>query len=145
MKIQLTIFTLIFTIYLLSCNQVNTSKKNEHKLVNPIDTSIIAILPFSTNQYWEFKNHKPANLAADDLIKIDTLLNKCINDYNIDQEKIFKERSHQHPDIKIDRNDFIIDLTRYKRQYIATLNAKEEKEVWVNCFCNSGNMNWKNI
>jgi len=27
-------------------------------------------------------------------------------------------------------------LNEYKRQLVAVINGKGEKEVWVNCFCN---------
>jgi hypothetical protein len=40
----------------------------------------------------------------------------------------------------------VIDLKRYKRQYIGVTNEKGEKEVWINCFCidpHNPKMNWK--
>src|SRR5690606_3023640 len=107
------------------------------------DTSIIAILPLDTTQYWIFKNNKPTDLTTDDLHKIEVILTKSIDDYNSDQEKQFTEINNKHPKYKLSKKNFIIDLTRYKRQYVATLNSKGEKEVWVNCFCNSHNRDWK--
>jgi len=45
--------------------------------------------------------------------------------------------------LKINVKDFVIDLKKYKRQYIAVINSKGEKEVWVNCFCDTWKKNWR--
>lgn len=82
-------------------------------------------------------------MTNDDLLKIEIILNKCINDYNPNQERQFKEINDKHPEYKLDKKYFIIDLTRYKRQYVAIINSKGEKEVWINCFCNTWDKNWK--
>ena len=133
------------TACLTSCGQTNTSTGNQKQQQSSIaiDTSLIAILPFDTTQHWIFKGNKPTSLTNDDLLKIETVLNDFIKDYNPDQERQFKEINHKHPEYKLDKRNFIIDLARYKRQYIATINAKGEKEVWINCFCNTHNRNWR--
>ena len=143
---QLILLTFILTIYLTSCGQTKTETKNQEQQQNvyTVDTSVVAVLPFDTTQYWVFKDSKPTDLTNDDFVKIETILNNCINDYNSDQERQFKEINHKHPEYKLDKKNFIIELTRYKRQYVAILNSKGEKEVWVNCFCGAGNQNWKN-
>jgi len=142
---QLIISTFFLTICLTSCEQTKTKTKNLEQKTNiyKVDTSVIAILPFDTTQYRFFKHNKPTNLTNDDLLKIEAILNQCINDYNSDQEKQFKKINNKHPEYKLDKKNFVIDLTRYKRQYIATINSNGEKEVWVNCFCNTWNENWK--
>ncbi len=145
MKRKLYLLTPILTFFLTSCGQTKTETKNQDQKQNTykIDTSVVAILSFDTTQYWVFKDSKATNLTNDDLQKIETILHKCINDYNPDQERQFKEINDKHPDYKLDKKNFIINLTRYKRQYVAILNSKGEKEVWVNCFCGAGNQNWK--
>lgn len=142
---QLTLLTSILTICLSSCGQTKTVAKNQEQHQNEytLDTSVVAILPFDTTQYWVFKDSEPTDLTNDDLQKIETILNKCISDYNPEQERQFKEISDKHPDYKLDKKNFIIDLTHYKRQYVAILNSKGEKEVWVNCFCDTWNSDWK--
>jgi hypothetical protein len=142
---QLTLLTFILTSCLTSFGQTKTEIKNQEQNQNlyTVDTSVVAILPFDITQYWVFKDSKPTELSRDDLQNIETIINKCINDYNPDQEIQFKEINDKHPEYKLDKKNFIIDLTRYKRQYIAVLNSKGEKEVWVNCFCGAGNQNWK--
>jgi len=142
---QLTILTFALTICLNSCRQTITSSKNQEqqKETIHIDTSVIAILPYDTTQYRVFENSKPTELTNDDLLKIETVLNKCIIDYNPEQERQFKEINDKHPEYKLDKNNFIIELERYRRQYVAVINTKGEKEVWINCFCGAGSQNWK--
>ena len=142
---QLTLLTFIMTICLTNYGQTMTEARNQEQDQNvyTVDTSVVAILPFDTTQYWFFKNSKPTDLTNDDLLKIEKILNKCINDYNPDQERQFKEINDKHPEYKLDKKNFTIDLTRYKRQYVTVINSKGEKEVWVNCFCNTWNKNWK--
>ena len=142
---QLTLLTFVFTICLTSCGQTKTKTQYIERQKNDytFDSSIVAILMFDTTEYWVFKDSKPMDLTSDDLQKIETILNKCINDYNPEQERQFKEINDKHPEYKLDKKNFTIDLTRYKRQYVAVINSKGEKEVWVNCFCHTWNKNWK--
>jgi hypothetical protein len=142
---KLTLITFILIICLTSCAQTKTeTQKNEQQQNGyTVDSSVVAILPFDSNHYWVFKDGKPADLTNDDFRKIETILNKCVNDYNPDQERQFKEINDKHPEYELDKKNFTIDLTLYKRQYIAILNSKGEKEVWVNCFCGAGSQNWK--
>lgn len=142
---QLTLLTFILTICLTSCGQTKTETKNQEQNQNvyTVDTSVVAILPFDTSQYWVFKDSKPTDLTNDDLLKTEKILNNSINDYNPDQERQFKEINDKHPEYKLDKKNFTIDLTSYKRQYVAVINSKGEKEVWVNCFCNTWNKNWE--
>lgn len=142
---QLTILTFVLIICLTSCGHIKTETKNKEQQQNVFnfDSSVFAILPFDTNQYWVFKDSKPSDLTNDDLQNIETILNKCINDYNPDQERQFKEINDKHPEYKLNKKNFTLDLTFYKRQYVAILNSKGEKEVWVNCFCGAGNQNWR--
>lgn len=108
-----------------------------------IDKSLIAVLPYDTSLYWVFKDCQPVELTNDDFIEIEKILIKCIEEYNPNREKQFNEFNAKFPDAKNDKKSFIIDLTRYKRQYIAVTNKNGEKEVWVNCFCDFRDKNWK--
>ncbi|MFN3341509.1 MAG: hypothetical protein ACK40M_02360 [Flavobacteriales bacterium] len=109
-----------------------------------IDTSKIAILNFDVTRFLVFKDGKPTDLTIDDLQKIETILNECITIYNSEQEKRFNEIKAQNPVYKLEKENFIIDLQHYKRQYEPVLNSKGEKEVWVNCFCDTHNSDWRN-
>ena len=108
------------------------------------DESRIAILPFdSSNQGWVFKNRKQAEIADTDFEKIEKILRESIEDYNQKQEKEFNDIITKNPESKIRKDNFIIELDKYKRQYIVVTNPKGEKEVWINCFCHTINKNWK--
>jgi hypothetical protein len=130
---QITILTLCLTC----CNQspIESNSKEKVAILNQIDTSKFAILPIDSTQYWIFKGGKTTDLTMEDLLKIENILEICINEYNLEQEKLFEEVNKKHPEYRLDKKDFIINLKRYKRQYVAFLNSKGEKEVWVNCFC----------
>ena len=138
---QLTILTLILTICLTSCIQTKTKELKTSTF--EIDTSIVAILPNKTTHHWVFKGGKPTKLTSDDLLEIEHILLKCIVEYNPYQEKKFEEINAKHPDDNLDKNNFILDLSRYKRQYVAIINSSGEKEVWVNCFCDAWDTAWK--
>lgn len=142
---QLTSLFAILTICVTSYGKMKTETYNhvQNKNALSIDSSMIAILPFDTTLKWIFIDSKPTELTVEDFLKIDTLLNQCINEYNPEQEKLFNEINGKNRKHKLRKENFIIDLKGYKRQYIAVLNSKGEKEVWVNCFCETDNSVWK--
>ena len=132
---------LMFSIFILiicvaGCGQKNTETQKRPNLTSTTttDTSVFVVLPLVISQ-----PGKPTNLTAEDLVQIEAILKECISDYNPEQEKQFQEINVKHPEYKIDKTKFIIDLTLYKRQYMPTTNSKGEKEVWVNCFCGKWN------
>lgn len=145
MKRELTIITLILTIYLTSCGQTENKNRNQQNQINALtmDTSIIAILSSDIAPHWIFKDPEPADLTTEDLQKIEIILLECINNYNTEQEKKIEEYKNKYPEHRLNNKNFNIDLARYKRQYIAVINSKGEKEVWVNCFCNTLGTDWR--
>jgi hypothetical protein len=140
------IFTILAFIIIIGCASCEQAKTHHQKnLDEPIqaDTSLLAILPFDTTQHWFFKDGQPTDLSSKELSQIEHILQKCISNYNPEQEKRIEEINKEHPEYKLNKNAFIIDLSKYKRQYVPVLNAKGEKEVWINCFCNTWNSDWK--
>jgi hypothetical protein len=109
-----------------------------------VDHSIIAILPADTANNWIFKQGEPTTLSDIEMQEIEKMLNDCMSNYNLEQEKQFEELSKTNPDFGLDKQDFIINLKKYKRQYIASINENGEKVVWVNCFCDNFDIKWKN-
>ena len=98
---------------------------------------------FTIIQFGEYKNSKLVDLTSDDMINIDKLLTECIDKYNIDQEKEFGQISSKLPEDKLDNKNFVINWEKYKKQYIAVINSKGEKEVWINCFCDTWRKEWR--
>lgn len=143
-------FRLIFTntlfyFVLLSCGQNSvpeqkkgipkTQKTNKDTRPNKqivIDTSEIVIIPIDRANSWLFKDATSMELTDQDLQTVDKLLMDCIRIHNTRQDstKQFSE---------------YIDLKKYKRQYVAFIDSKGEKKVYVNCFCFSdfGFDDWK--
>ncbi len=137
------ILVIISTFSLLSCfteNKINKQSKTTDSIY--VDSSVIAILQFDTAHFWEFKNCKSTELSIKDLSKIEIILRKCIKEYNPAHEKQYNEIKLKKPESDINIKNFIIDLARYKRQYIAVINSIGEKEVWINCFCGTSK-NWE--
>ena len=113
MKI-LNILTFVLLFCLLSCKQKNSKNRDLAKkaIINTVDTSKIAVIPFDTNQYYIFRDSEPTELTSSDLRKIETHLNKLIIEYNSEQEKQYKEFKKEHPKLTVNKNDYIIELKR---------------------------------
>lgn len=107
------------------------------------DTSIIATIDYTKDLYWIFNDAKPSNLRNEEYRLIDTLLIECINSYNALQIKRFEFENARHPEYHLDRKDFVIDLTNYKRQYVIVTTPNKDKQVWINCFCSTDGNSWK--
>ena len=119
-----------------SCGQSQNKKTRQiinTKITSSIqfDTSKTAIVPFDQKGNYPFDNsYKPTTLTQNDISRVDSLLIACVTDYNNSLDKDHKEWS--------------IDLkNNYLKQLIVVTNKKGEKEVWVNCFCNTWNKNWQ--
>jgi hypothetical protein len=74
-----------------------------------------------------FKNANPATLSDQELKSVKDILKKAVDEYNSKQKEDFR----------------ITDLDEYKFQLVALLNAKGEKEVWVNGFCSDFDKDWR--
>lgn len=132
---QLVLSVIFLTFFLIGCEHNNTNRPKNLKPTAKIqiDTSVFVILPLDTTLV--SLSGKPADLTTKYLVEIERLLTKCVEDYNVEQEKQFQEINHTFPEHKSDKKDLVIDLKRYQRQYMATRNSRGEKVVWINCFC----------
>jgi len=128
-KFQIRILTIIIclTNAIVSVGQGLTTNKVK------IDTSKTAIIPFDSKSIYPFDNtFKESTITQDEIQTIENLLIDCVNDYNNKLDK--------------DHKQWTIDLTKYnyRKQLIVVKNKKGEKEVWVNCFCDTwGSETWK--
>jgi len=147
------------TALLFSCGQTEntnrTSSESEIKNVDTIqnasslllfnDTSKFAIL--NKQSYVEFafgKEYKIDTLKSSDLKFIETNILRLIDSFNVEGKIRMDERQRQlGPAVKIDRNYFLIDTSRYKFQIVAALNDTNERIVWVNAFCDYNEKNWR--
>jgi len=130
---------LIYFIILLILTNCNRFEKEKYDLKEKvkIDTSKIAILTYNSNDIKNkiiFGNSLNTELSNTDLTKIELALKSVVDKVNIQQEKRFATLQKDYPIENYQLSDFIINVDNYKRQYIAVLNAKGEKEVLVNLF-----------
>ena len=83
-----------------------------------------AVIPYTKSESYLFKNAKATSLCKAEIQGIETLLNKCIDEHNKEvNSKPIKWGA--------------IEDIGYKVQLIPVTNNKGEKEVWINCFCES--------
>ena len=118
--------TMVFiTILIVVSGQALKDKKN-YKVKSKqdefrFDTSKIAFVEFEKTWYNPFDNKcKKAKLTQKDLNRIDRLFNNCAKRNNINLKK-----------------------NNYRSQIIAVTNSRGEKEVWINCFCETHGIDWK--
>jgi len=141
---------IIISLFFLGCGQferkTNSNKKIENNQVKiiKIDSSKITIIPFDTAYHWIFKDAKLTELTEQDLKTIEKILNDCITDYNPEQERQYDEINKEHSEYNLKLEHFVIELDNYNRQYVPVINDKGEKEVWINCFCETWDSDWKN-
>lgn len=149
MKKYILILLNVSSLILIGCNQKKSkidlqSKEIENSVdTNVIENSNIAFLNSDSIEYKIFKNSKSITLSENELIEIERILIECISEHNKAKEIEFTDYKSKYPDHPIKRNKFIIDLSRYKRQYIAVENVHGEREVWINCFCTTMDDGWK--
>ncbi len=103
-----------------------TIKTNGEKFI--LDTNKIVILPIDTSVYSIPTYVRTAELTNQELAEVEQLLHLCL----APKKLLTKE----------DLESQII-LSEYRRQYIAYINQKGEKLVWVNCFCEQNFNDWK--
>lgn len=126
-----------------ACKKYDTRVKNYSLMKINVDTSKIAIIPYSDNWHWMFKNAKSAALSDEECMEVEKILIKSIDTYNASLIKRLKERKKYNPNYKSDLQTKPIKPANYKRQYVTVTNGYGQKEVWVNCFCQVYNHNWK--
>ncbi|WP_293313673.1 hypothetical protein [Pedobacter sp. UBA5917] len=124
--------TYILTFLILTGCYRKSENKNPDKKSLPQDTSSIAVLTYqNTNKKTKFP--KNIKLSKSDFLIIEQQLSKCIAQHNREMKNRFKT----------DSKFFFINISDYKRQYIASIDAQGNRKVWVNCFCRTGRLDWK--
>lgn len=143
-SLKLILFIVTISCYAAALSRATEPFNTPERTVNSIvtDTTQYVILTFDKQQSWLFKNAKPGSLSEADIEDIQSILEKCLSIYNHTQKNIFDSLSKAKPGITSNEYYFVIDLKRYKRQYIPVINEKGQKEVWVNCFCRAYYKDW---
>lgn len=146
LSICIKVVTLLSGIALL--NACSSPEKQTEQIPVPVEKAVeepaevkdYALLPFDASDAWLTehvfsKEYKTADLSEAELRLTDSLMEDFLTIYNKEEvPKILKLYMKQKPKDKAELTWFSIDLKLYKKQYIAVLNTKGEKEVWANCF-----------
>lgn len=80
------------------------------------------------------KEESPISLTQDDLALIEIKLEECIIEINNNQKIVFETYGKSYPYEKLTITDFLVALSKYKRQYVAYKKKGGDRYVWVNCF-----------
>jgi hypothetical protein len=131
------IFALILiSLTVFSC-QHSPDNSSADKSTLPIDTSLFTILRPDTN-IDEFKSaveNPQFKIDNKDIEKIEFLLSDAVKSYNKNDSKAkFEEWKKSYDTTGAKWEHFLIDLKKYKRQYIPFTTSRGQKIVYVNCF-----------
>lgn len=85
------------------------------------------VIDFDTTLHWVFdKPMTAAELSEEELKTTEQLLAAAVDEWNKSLDSTTSGFT-------------IAALNGYKRQFVPVVNARGEKEVWVNCFCSKPN------
>ncbi|MES2544360.1 MAG: hypothetical protein V4548_05705 [Bacteroidota bacterium] len=103
-----------------------------------INDSLYTVIKYDTNRTYPFKDATPTTLSKEEIIDIEKIISKEIDEIRLRRKKYFDLFSQK----KIKRRD---ENYVYRRQYIAVINKLGEKEVYINSFCGDGiyDINWR--
>lgn len=134
--------TIILLIVIATVACKSSLTHNHNPIIDTVLIPSITYMEYDSIIHKSYFEHGiPYQITPTDSTQIESLLNECIASYNLFAESYYQEVKAKHPNDSLNKENFILILSRYKRQYMAVLNTKGEKEVWVNCFCR--HWDWK--
>jgi hypothetical protein len=91
------------------------------------------IIAFDPVCFWEaeFAGAQPAGLTTREIAQVEAVLAPAIAEVNYQTEQACAAYWATNPDSQFGREQALIDLPRYARQYVALLTSAGEKLVWV--------------
>jgi hypothetical protein len=135
------ILLLVLTILIIACkenakNHQKVSLTKKEQVSFSLDTSQYVILTFQDDWYWIFENVQSSNLSSTELIKIEKIIDKALEENNELQKQKLKTHNANYPSKQRTETGYELKVEGFKRQYVPVINEKGEKEIWVNFFCN---------
>ncbi len=126
--------SIIFFFIIASCYCNAQSSGNSQPLV--YDTSKIAIIPYHHGIPWifDYDVDSSADLTQQDIADVERIFRQSVTEHNNKIPDSLKKDSHHAIDLK--NRD-------YKTQYVCTTNRKNEKIVYVCCFCDFPGIDWR--
>ena len=139
-KIKQFILFIIPIIFCVSCSENKRQSQSESKYLKlpkvKNTKTKFTIIEFNKDNEWVFNDMcNKTKLTKIDIVIIDSILNVAISKYNKDAKKHLKKLQQEKTKFEFKKDNFILNLDNYKRQYVGVKNQKNEKEVWINCFC----------
>lgn len=128
------VFILFVILLLAECKtESRKARTNDGSVSLKYDSTRITIISSHKKFSYPFDSldYKPVSLIQEDIEQLDSLLISCVAGYNSSLDE-------GHDDYRID-----LATNEYKRQIVAVVNSKGEKEVWVNCFCSDSDKSWR--
>ena len=125
-------FLLVILFISISLKSISQTEKVAKIL---IDSSKIAFLPINDEIRQKFKIIKETKLKEEEFYISQKLLNEKVDEYNFNEK--LSPTIHSGFDF--------IDLSNYHQQYLVFINFKNEKEVFINCFCEQPSSNWGEV
>jgi hypothetical protein len=117
------------TGFLFACKR--PVKQPEQQTMIMGDTTDYTVISFDSTMQWVFdKPVVAAEISEQEIVEAERLLRSAVDEWN-------NSLDGTHAGLRIR------PLQEYRRQFVAVTNAKGEKEVWVNCFCDKDNSNWQ--
>jgi hypothetical protein len=123
------IYTLCLITTLTACQTKDKAENQQTK--RTYDSTKTAVIPWGFGYPFDSLAYKTTTLSQGDIEQIEKLLLTTVTDYN-------NSLSAGHEDYRID-----LEAKNYKKQLVAVVNSKGEKEVWVNCFCDIDDDTWR--
>ena len=128
MKLSIIFFLLVASCY------ADAQSSNSQQLI--YDTSKIAIIPYHHGIPWifDYDVDSSADLTQQDISDVEKIFKQSVTEHNNKIPDSLKKDSHHVIDLK---------SREYKTQYVCTTNRKNEKIVYVCCFCILPGMDWR--
>jgi hypothetical protein len=132
-----------FTKLLVLCISLTFSS---HAFAQDVDTMSTIIRYDGRDKFYEtnevFQGRvTPSGINAREFIEVEKILKASIAEYNKKQEMETKLANKENPGLQQEK--VTIYLTDYRKQYVAVINDRNEKLVFVNCICFSADGKWK--
>jgi len=103
-----------------------------------------SIILYNQKKHWMFFSEgEPHPLSQADLEKMDVILKSKIEEYNTSEIIKFEKRKKDFPHLDFKLSDYTIQLSEYKRQYLAVKTKTGESWVFVQCLCRVEHKNWE--
>lgn len=129
-------------VLVISIATYGCSRQTDHGTADsvssaPFDTSTIAIIPYDSIKHLQFIEGRQAVVTKAEVAELNNLFSRCVSGFNVGAEKNYIEDKKKFPGDQLKKDSYVLAIDRYKRQYIAVINEKGEKVVWINCYCSN--------